>query len=176
MITPCFVCQDTHRLWWKGVVIFLFTTRGCVCLSGLQHQVYTLPSKSGPVFSSYQYMPRVPYVHTKNRAPLCSGHLAWTISGGLSCSKRVSDSKASIYLSHNDRLAASMLYLVTFLTSPLVVLHICSSHIFSLFHSSPTLSVSAPEGFYFHSTCPDSLPLHAQVYAHRLEGVRLRRV
>lgn len=107
------VSQDTSSLCWIRPVMFLFTTRGRFCLSVLLHPVHTLPSKSGPVFSSYPDMQRVPHVHTKNRVPLSSRHLAWNISGGLARSKRDFHSEASTYLSHNDRLTTSMLYLVT---------------------------------------------------------------
>lgn len=72
-------------------------------------------------------------------------------------SKKGFHSEASIYLSRNDRLAASMPYLVTF--SPLHLFFYTFVHL-SLFLSSSTLSVSAPEGFHLHSTCPDSCTAH----------------
>lgn len=134
--------------------LFLFTTRGHVCLSVLLHPVHTLPSKSGPVFSSYPDMQRVPHVHTKNRAPLSPGHLAWTISGGSARSKRDFHSEASAYLSQNDRLIASMFVFCHFLTS--LLWHILfSSQILPLSLSSP-LYGSSLKGFHLHSTCPDS--------------------
>ncbi len=140
-----------------------------VCLSVVLHPVHTLPSKSGPVFSSYPDMQRGPHVHTKNRVPLSSGHLAWTISGGLARSKRDFHSEASTYLSYNDRLTTSMLYLVTL--SPL--------HLF--FYTFVHLTYSCllhpvclgPWGVSFTLYMPRQLhsaPLCAQIYGHRWEG------
>lgn len=172
-----FVCVPGHKSnlvnWNCHVAVHHQRACVCVCLSAclsFLHPVRTLPSKSGPVFSRYHDMQRVPHVHTENRVPLFSGHLAWTISEGSSGSKRDFRSEALTYLSHNHTLATSMLYTLTF--SPLCSLfHICSLHIFSLFLFSTILSGSSPEGFVLHM--PRQLhksPLHAQVYGHWLEG------
>lgn len=152
--------------------MILFTTRGRFCLSVLMHLVHTLPSRSGPVFSNYPDMHRVPRVHTKSRVPLSSGHLAWIIS------VRSPDPRGTLTLKHqltcpikSDHMHAAACH---FLTSPLVPLHICLLHKFSLLLSPlPPFLALPPWGVLLALYMPRQLHhsrLHAQVHGHRLEG------
>lgn len=147
LVTLSSVSQDTNSVW-----CFMFATRGRVSLSVLLRPVHTLPSKSGPVFSSYPDMQPVPRVRTKNRASLSSLDTwpepsVWSQSdpGGTFI-------EASPHLP--DRVTTCMLYLVTF--SPLLLFFYTFVQILSLFLSSSTRSSTAPEGFHLHSACPGS--------------------
>lgn len=137
--------------------MILFTTRGRFCLSVLMHLVHTLPSRSGPVFSNYPDMHRVPRVHTKSRVPLSSGHLAWIISVRSPRSKRDFDSEASTYLSHKEWPHACCSLSLSHL-APCSFTHLFASQVLSLALPSSTLSGSASlRGFAY--------ALHAQTVA-----------
>lgn len=88
-------------------VVFLFTTRVClcvflcVCVWSALHTVHILPSKSWPVFSSRADMPGLPCVHTKNGAP---PHLASVVSESSADSRQDFWHEASTYLSCDDLL------------------------------------------------------------------------
>lgn len=96
-------------------------------------------------------------MHTKNRVPLFSGHLALTISGGSAGSRRDFRSEASTYLSHNDTLTTTMLYTVTF--SPLHIFYytfVLFTYSLSFYSPPPFLALPLRGLFY---------TLHAQTVA-----------
>lgn len=139
--------------------MFLFTTRGRVCVfpaicpSAVQSTI--CPARMLLCLAANQNCNQC--VHTKNRVPLSSGHLARTVNGRQAGSRRDLHSEASIYLCHNDTLTTSMLYMVAF--SHLHIFY----YIFILFTYSP--SVYSPPPFLALPLRGLFYTLHAQTVA-----------
>lgn len=153
--------------------MFLLTTRGrvCVfpsiCLYAVQSTI--CPARMLLCLAADQNCNQC--VHTKNRVPLFSGHLARTVTGRQAGSRRDLYSEASVYLCHNDTLTTSMLYLLLSHISTYSITYLFSSHI-------PPLSIHHhpfwPWGVCFTLYMPRQLHnslLHTLVRGHWLEDL-----